>query len=162
MKLPSKLDLAIWGVAALGVVFMFLVVKRWHDLATIDLPAARAAISRLEKEAEQKAKQQEISDDVGSKRTEVAAAIADPRRSLPPVWVCKQPASVPAVSQAPVGAEPAASSGEPEVPGGDSPRDVSDGATVYGKRCELLRAELILVREWVRRQHELSRQTGSP
>jgi len=47
VRLPSKLDMILWGLAAACALGLLLVVKSWHDRAVYDLPKAQAQVEQL-------------------------------------------------------------------------------------------------------------------
>jgi hypothetical protein len=156
VKIPSKIDLVIYGLLAIGVVTLFLVVKKWHDDSVYELPKAIVKAERIQSEWD-KAKESDALTEVRTDEfTRAVVAISNPERKLSD-RVCKR-TSLPAVSE---GADPsqlAAPEREPGVSGEDSFWDVSVGTTVYGKRCEILAAEALTWRLWYKDQYELSRK----
>lgn len=158
MKIPSTIDLILWGAVAAGAIALLLVVKHWHDDSVYKLPAAKAEAARVQKEIGLEREQNALTEVSTSGFVKQVVAISDPERKLSD-RVCRS-TNVPTVSgSADPGRDPVAG-GEPGVPGRGAERDVSFGTTVYGKRCEILRAEVTTWREWWRNQNELSKQTS--
>lgn len=160
MRLPSKLELIMWGAAAICALVLILVIKRWHDLVTIELPKAEARIESLESVARVVVQQGEKSRETDNAVLTELAKINDPSRQLQPVRLCKPASGVRAVS--PVASESVAadSGGESGLPPSDLGRDVSPGLTVYGKRCEAIALELRETRKFVEVQRELQRMAA--
>lgn len=158
MKLPSTIDLILWGAVAVGAIALLLVVKHWHDDSVYKLPAAKAEVKQIKAEQSLEREQNALTEVSTSGFVKQVVAISDPERKLPG-FVCKRP-GVQTIPAKPDPSGDAAPGSDPRVPGSDLERDVSIGATVYGKRCEILRAEVTTWREWWRKQNELSRQTS--
>lgn len=154
MKLPSKIDLAVWGVVGLLLLGGFFVVKKWHHDAVFF--AAEAA--RLQGIREGEKKQNKVSKEVSNDHIQAVAAINDPSRQLHPVRVCK-PQSLPSVPEASGGVAPATSSGEPGLSTMDSGWEVSGNLSLYGKRCEVLRQTALSWRLWAEAQEKLFEET---
>lgn len=154
-KLPSKIEIIAGVVVLLCLLGLFLVVKKWHD----DAIFYKAESARLSSTLEQERKQEKVSREVTNEHVEKVAEINDPSRKLDPVRVCK-PARVSPPAPAPSGTEPAPADSLAGLPASDPGREVSDGLTVYGKRCEVLRQTVESTRVWLEKQRELSRETG--
>lgn len=154
-KLPSKIDLAIWGAVALLLVVGFLVVKKWHDDAVFYRAKTEQllAVKKVEKQ------QDKITEGVGHEIRQGEAAINAPERSLAPVSVCK-PARLRPVPEPASGAAGTPADSQSGVSAGDTGRDVTFGLTVYGKRCEVVRLRASSWQTWWREQNELSREVS--
>ena len=156
MKITSKIELAIYIALAVCAVGLFFVVKKWHDDSVYELPKVKLEKERIQKEWDLEKESNALTEVRTDGFVKEVVRINDPERKLTGI-VCRN-ASVPTVPEGASPGELAAPEREPGVSGGNPERDVSVGTTVYGKRCELLRAEVETWRLWWRDQNELSRK----
>ncbi len=163
MKIPSKLDLILWGACALCVIGLIAVVNHWR------LDSARLKVERTERAIERKEHADQVSAleernaieienrrfaDERSNRFQGRIRELEDQRTADgfgAIRVCRRPVfQVPTATAGRTAGGSDAASLPDDAGAAEVSTDVGPAAELYGTRCEANAIKLDELQEWVR------------